>query len=85
MLLKVYAKEMPDTHFTALAPGVIDTPMVQHIIHNVNDEIYPSAKRLKEGEIRTPQKAAKLLINTFPKLLAYESGSFVDIRTMDQS
>jgi len=85
MLLKVYAKEMPEVHFTALAPGVIDTPMVQHIIHNVNDEIYPSAKRLKEGEIRSPQKAATLLINTFPKLLAYESGSFVDIRTMDQS
>jgi len=85
MLLKVYAKEMPEIHFTALAPGVIDTPMVQHIIHNVNHEIYPSAKRLKEGDIRTPQKAAKLLINTFSKLLAYESGSFLDIRTMDQS
>ena len=83
MLLKVYAKEMPETHFTALAPGVIDTPMVRHIIENVNDEIYPSAKRLKEGMIRTPQNAAKLLLDTFPKLLAYESGSFLDVRTMD--
>jgi len=83
MLLKVYAKEIPEIHFTALAPGVIDTPMVQHIIKNVNDEIYPSAKRLKEGDIRTAQKAAKLLIETFPKLLKYESGSFLDVRTMD--
>ena len=83
MLLQVYAKELPEIHFTALAPGVINTSMVRHIIENVNDEIYPSAKRLKEAEIREPQKAAKLLIDTFPKLLAYESGSFLDVRTMD--
>ena len=83
MLLNVYAKEIPETHFTALAPGVIHTPMVQHILENVNDEVYPSARRLKEGEIRSPEKAAKLLVETFPKLLAYESGSFLDVRTMD--
>ena len=83
MLLSVYAKELPEIHFTALAPGVIHTPMVQHIIDEVNDEIYPSAKQLKEGDIRTPQKAAEHLIATFPKLLAYESGSFLDVRTMD--
>jgi len=83
MLLSVYAKELPEIHFTALAPGVIHTPMVQHIIDEVNDEIYPSAKKLKEGDIRTPQKAAEHLIATFPKLLTYESGSFLDVRTMD--
>jgi len=83
MLLSVYAKELPEIHFTALAPGVIHTPMVQYVIDEVNDEIYPSAKQLKEGDIQTPQKAAKHLIATFPKLLAYESGSFLDVRTMD--
>ena len=82
MLLSVYAKELPEIHFTALAPGIIRTPMVQHIIDKVNDEIYPSAKQLKEGDIRTPEKAAKLLIDTFPKLLEYESGSFLDVRKM---
>jgi NAD(P)-dependent dehydrogenase (short-subunit alcohol dehydrogenase family) len=82
MLLKVYAEELPEIHFTALAPAVINTPMVRHIIENVDDKLYPSAKRLKEGEIREPQNAARLLIDTFPKLLAYESGSFLDVRTM---
>ena len=82
MLLSVYAKELPEIHFTALAPGIIRTPMVQHIIDKVNDETYPSAKQLKEGDIRTPEKAAKLLIGTFPKLLEYESGSFLDVRKM---
>jgi len=82
MLLKVYAKELPEIHFTALAPGVIRTPMVEHIIEKVDDALYPSAKRLKEGPIQTPKEAAKNLITIFPQLLAYESGSFVDVRTM---
>ncbi|MBT8343105.1 MAG: SDR family NAD(P)-dependent oxidoreductase [Sulfurovum sp.] len=82
MLLNVYAKELPEIHFTALAPGVIHTPMVQHIIDEVNDEVYPSAKKLKEGNIQTPQEAAKYLIALFPQLLTYESGSFLDVRTM---
>ncbi len=83
MLLSVYAKELPEIHFTALAPGVIHTPMVQHIIDEVNDEIYPSAKKLKEGDIQTAEAAAKHLVALFPQLLDYESGSFLDVRTMD--
>lgn len=82
MLLNVYAKELPEIHFTALAPGIIDTPMVQHIMHDVDEEKFPSAKKLKEGNIQTPHFAAKRLIHLFPKLLEYESGSFLDIRTM---
>ena len=83
MLLNVYAKELPEIHFTSLAPGVIETPMVRHIIDEVDDEVFTSAKRLKEGHIQTPQEAAKRLIHIFPKLLAYESGSFLDVRTME--
>jgi NAD(P)-dependent dehydrogenase (short-subunit alcohol dehydrogenase family) len=82
MLLSVYAKELPDIHFTALAPGVIDTPMVRHIINKVDAQIFPSAKRLKEGNIQSPKNAAQLLISTFDRLLDYESGSFLDVRTM---
>ncbi len=82
MLLSVYAKELPDIHFTALAPGVIDTPMVRHIINKVDDHTFPSAKKLKEGNIQTPKKAAQHLISIFDTLLEYESGSFLDVRTM---
>jgi NAD(P)-dependent dehydrogenase (short-subunit alcohol dehydrogenase family) len=82
MLLSIYAKELPDIHFTALAPGVIDTSMVRHIINKVDDQIFPSAKKLKEGKIQTPREAAKLLISIFDTLLKYESGSFLDVRTM---
>ena len=83
MLLKVYAKELPEIHFTALAPGIIKTPMTDHIILEVDDQVFPSAKTLKESYIQTAPEAAKNLISLFPKLLAYESGSFLDVRTME--
>lgn len=83
MLLKVYAKELPEIHFTSLAPGIIKTAMVEHIIEEVDDTLFPSAKTLKEAYIQTPKEAAQNLITLFPKLLAYESGSFLDVRTME--
>ena len=82
MLLNVYAKELPDMHFISLAPGVIKTSMVNHILHDIDEIKFPSVKKLREGEIQIPSKAAKKLISTFPKLLKYNSGSFVDIRDM---
>jgi NAD(P)-dependent dehydrogenase (short-subunit alcohol dehydrogenase family) len=82
MLLKVYAKEYAETHFTSLAPGIISTKMVEHIINEVDDTVFTSAKTLKDAPIQTPQVAAPKLLQTFPKLLNYESGSFLDVRTM---
>ncbi|MEA3418092.1 MAG: SDR family NAD(P)-dependent oxidoreductase [Campylobacterota bacterium] len=82
MLMNVYAKELPHIHFTALAPGVIKTPMVEHILDEVDRSVYPSAQRLADGPILTPGQAADKLISTFDKLLAYESGSFIDVRSM---
>jgi len=81
-LLRLYAREMPGTHLTALAPGVIDTPMVRHIVEEVDEVKYPSAARLKKGPILSPEDAAKRLIEAFEKVKTYESGSFLDVRTM---
>jgi len=82
MLLSIYAKELPEIHFSTLAPGIIDTPMVRHIINKVDDDKFPSAKKLKQQNIQVPKEAAQVLISTFDKLLEYESGSFLDVRTM---
>jgi NAD(P)-dependent dehydrogenase (short-subunit alcohol dehydrogenase family) len=82
MLLNVYAKELPDIHFTALAPGVIKTAMTDHIIDKVDAQEFPSAKKLKESYIQSPEEAAKNLLFIFPKLLESESGSFIDVREM---
>ncbi len=82
MLLKVYAKELPNIHFSALAPGIIKTPMTDTIINKVDEQEFPSAKKLKESYIQTAEEAAKNLLFVMPKLLEHESGSFVDVREM---
>ncbi len=82
MLLKLYSRELPDTHVSAIAPGVVDTPMVRHITEEVDTEKFPSAQRLKNGLIQTPEDAAERLIKAFENVRKYESGSFVDVRNM---
>ena len=84
MLIRLYAGELPHVHCTALAPGVISTPMVAHILTHADPKKYPSATRLKEAPKRTPKEAARLLLATFPKLLSFPSGEFLDIRTLPE-
>ncbi len=81
-LIKLYSREMENTHLTALAPGLVLTPMLNYILNNVDEDKFPSVKRLKQSPKRTPEEAAKVLYDIFPKLLEYESGSFLDIRKM---
>jgi len=82
MLIKLYAHELPHIHFTAFAPGVIRTPMVEHILSQVDREAFPSAQKLADSDIVSPDEGASRLINHLDKLLEYESGSFIDVRTM---
>ncbi len=78
-LLRLYAREMEGTHVTALAPGLVLTPMLEEVMRQ-DAERFPSVKRILEAPKRTPEEAAKLIFDTLPKLLEFESGSFVDIR-----
>ncbi len=82
MLLRLYSREMPDTHISALAPGVVDTAMVRQITEEVDAKKYPSAKRLKEGPIQKPEDAAKRIVDAFEKAKEYDSGTFLDVRNM---
>lgn len=80
MLLNLYSKEMIDTKILAVAPGVIETPMTDFIRFDIDDIEFPSAKRLKEGEIQTPAEAAIRMDNLVQQIDKFESGSFVDVR-----
>lgn len=80
MLINLYSKEMLNTKLYALAPGVIETPMTDYIRFEIDDEIYTSAKRLKEGEIQSPNEAAKRIDILIPSILKEESGLFLDVR-----
>ncbi|GAB4359125.1 MAG: SDR family NAD(P)-dependent oxidoreductase [Methylohalobius crimeensis] len=81
-LLKLYSRELENTHVTSLAPGIIWTPMLKKLIETTDTTRFPSVQRVKEADKLSPKEAAKLLDATFPKLKAYESGSFLDVRAL---
>ncbi len=81
MLIKLYAAESK-THFTAFAPGLIQTDMLGYITSQIDPEQFPSVQRLQESPKKTPMQCAQEIFEIAPKLLEYESGSFLDIRTM---
>ena len=86
MLTKLYASEEENTHFSALAPGLIDTAMQDYIYNLPSCDKYPSLDKLKQAKgtvnMPDPDEAALMLIETFPKLLKFQSGSFIDIRQL---
>ena len=82
MLIRLYAAEMPHTHLVALAPGLIDTPMMEHILKHADRKKFPVVQRLVDSPKLSPDDAARLLIDTFSQLLEYPSGEYLDIRTL---
>jgi cytidylate kinase len=79
-LVKLYHWEFPNSHLVSLAPGLIWTPMLRHIVEEVDADRFPSVKRLQQSPKLSPKSAAKMLSRFFTKLAKYPSGSFVDVR-----
>lgn len=86
MLIKLYAGERPETHFTSLAPGLIDTAMQDYLTRLPPDERYAPLEILKaaKGTEKMPdgESCARRLIEVFPKLLSSPSGEYADIRKL---
>jgi NAD(P)-dependent dehydrogenase (short-subunit alcohol dehydrogenase family) len=84
MLAKLYAHEFADTHISALAPGIIDTAMMDYLCEQADPQSFPALQRLRDAR-RTetmpgPQGAAAKVLSVVPQLRERPSGSFVDIR-----
>ncbi len=86
MMAKLYVDEMPDTHITAYAPGLIHTDMQEYLCKQVDTHKFPSIANLTKAyqteympDIDT---AAKLISASFEKCLQFDSGSFIDIRQL---
>lgn len=86
MLINLYAKEYPGTHFCTLAPGLVDTGMQDYIFSLEYDEKFPIVKRLKEakgtGKMPKPDEAARSFARAVKLAKNYESGIFLDVRKM---
>ena len=85
-LVKLYAQEMPDTHLTALAPGLVDSPMQDYLCGEVDSEEFPSIQKLKDargtGDMPDPNTAAENILASLDALREGESGQFVDMRNL---
>jgi len=85
MMIKVYAHEQPWTHFSAIAPGVIMTPMLRRMLERTDPDTYPSVRRIKEGPILSPEAAARIFLDACERALTFESGSFLDVRRLGET
>lgn len=87
MLMRLYSRELPETHFTALAPGLVDTPMLQSVMSLQSDNDFPTIARMKSkrgtAELQTPDQAAEKLLKIIDRLPEkVESGSYADSRQL---
>jgi NAD(P)-dependent dehydrogenase (short-subunit alcohol dehydrogenase family) len=86
ILIKLYAAECPDTHYTALAPGLVDTAMQDYLTQLPDDARYQKISSLKAAkgteQMPGPEVCTRKIIDALPELLQLESGSYADIRKL---
>ncbi len=86
MLARLYAHEFPDTHIAALAPGIIDTPMMRELLSRYDPEAFPALGRLHEAfgtpAMPSPREAARRVLAVLEAIRTRPSGDFVDIREL---
>ena len=82
MLVNLYSNEMFNTKILALAPGVIKTPMTDYIRFELDENIFPSVKKLNVGVVQTPLETAIKIDYLINNIAEFESGTYVDIRNI---
>jgi NAD(P)-dependent dehydrogenase (short-subunit alcohol dehydrogenase family) len=87
MLTKLYSRERPKTHFSALAPGIVYTAMLDRLCSLPQDERFPALEQIRDKrgthELPSPEQVADRLIDTFARLpQLVTSGDFADIRSL---
>jgi NAD(P)-dependent dehydrogenase (short-subunit alcohol dehydrogenase family) len=84
MLGRLYAHEFPNTHIASIAPGLIESSMMEYLCTQGDSNEYPALKRLqqarREGAVLLPVQGAERILETLSRLKEYESGSYIDLR-----
>ncbi len=88
MLTKLYAQEAPQTHFLAIAPGLIATHMQDVLCGLDEDERFPTLDSLRSrrgtDQMPTAEQLAPKIAAVIEKAPAHtDSGEFIDIRKID--
>ncbi|BCG63703.1 MAG: benzil reductase ((S)-benzoin forming) [Methyloprofundus sp.] len=84
MLGRLYAHEFPDTHIMSIAPGLVDSQMMDYLCNEADSTEFPALQRIqqakKDDKILSIDQAAVRILSALPHLKDYESGSFIDLR-----
>lgn len=85
-LILTYANEFDGTHFSSLAPGIIDTNMQDYISQHPNNQNYSLINQLKKAKgtlsMPKPDQLAPIVVQSFEKLKNLKSGKNSDIREL---
>jgi benzil reductase ((S)-benzoin forming) len=83
-MIKMYSSEIPETHFTALAPGFIDSGLQEYIARACDEKDYPVLRKFRNmresGKLTKPDYAANYLVEAMGTVLQEESGSYRDVK-----
>lgn len=86
MLVKLYAAERPETHFSSLAPGLVDTGMQTYARALPADPRFPTIDRLKQAhgtpDMPMPDEAAPRILEAIRAIRRRKSGDFHDLRNL---
>ncbi len=87
MLIRLYAAETPATHFTAVAPGPVETAMQEYLCQLPGEERFPTLASLKQrrhtDQMPRPEVLAPRLASLFTEARQrVPSGEFIDIRRL---
>ncbi len=84
MLGKLYAHEFVKTHIIAVAPGLIDTQMMDYLCNEADSTQFPALKRIQNGHqsgiIQSPEEAARKILDALTEFKTFASGDFIDLR-----
>ena len=85
--INAFAKEVEDTHFLSVAPGLVDTSMQEYLCNKVSVDDFPVTEKFikskKDGTTKNPKEIAQKIITFIKKFKWFESGSFIDLREVE--
>lgn len=84
--IRLYSREAPATHFSALAPGLVDTDLIDKLLDLPQEDDSPPVRELlamqEKGLIFSPDYAANFLVEAMGSALHKDSGSYHDLSGM---
>jgi len=88
MMVRLYAREFPETHFSAFAPGLVDTAMQDYLCGLPESDTHPTLAVIKgrrnTSHMPNPASASDRFIRAFSELFrSVKSGEYTDIRKME--